>query len=336
MRISKKFILSLLCFLLVLVILSSIIMYPVYHYELRSYRDGNLRESLAGEIDYLFLGASHGVTAYCPSIVDAELGNSSYNLSCQMMDWDSRIYMLEKELARNPVKHVVIEVAHNALYRDEKTEYAEGTTFTVMRMDSLGEALRFMLEYVSINDWLNIYSRLLTAGLAQWLDLLHGDMSKQLRYENRGFYPMESNAITLDDAPDVSIHTNYLPENVERLEQLIQMCKDFQIKCSIVVVPVSDAYLYNSSGCDDFYEYMENFSQEHGCEFLDFNLLRNRYSILSDSYSFYDSVHMSEAGAKAFSKTYADVIKSLDNGDSIDTLFYSSYQEMLADSPYMK
>lgn len=334
MRISKKTIFSILCFLLTLILISAVILYPVYHYELRHYRDANLRASLAGQIDYLFLGASHGVASYQPVTVDAELGNFSYNLSSQLMDWNSKIYMLEKELARNPVKHVVFEVAFDSLYRDETSEFAEGTAITVQRLDSFGEVLDFMLKNVSINDWLNIYSRLLASGVSQWGDLLRGDTSQQVHYANRGYYAKGPNALAYEGGPSWEICTTYLPENVQRLEQMIQMCKDAQVTCSIVVVPVSDAYLCAAEGWDDFYLYMKQFCQEQDCEFYDFNLLRDRYSLFSDAYSFYDVSHMSVQGATAFSTAYADVMKRVQNQESIDKLFYDSYHEMLQDSPY--
>ena len=336
MRISKKLMLSVLCFLLTLILLSVLILYPVCHYELDDYRDANVRMSLVGQIDYLFLGASHGYTSYQPATVDAELGNFSYNLSSPLMDWNSRIYMLEKELARNPVKHVAIEVSYNALYRDETKEFAEGPAVTVQRLDSLGEVLQFMLKHVNVNDWLNIYSRLLAMGLSQWLDLIRGDTSQQICYENRGFHDAVTNVIRLEEISAEQIHTNYLSENVQKLEQMIQVCKDLQVTCSIVVVPISDAYLYTSEGWDGFYEYMKDFCQEHNCELYDFNLLRDRYAIFSDTSSFFDIVHLSNQGATEFSKAYADVMKRVMNGESIDDLFYGSYQEMLLDSPYAK
>ena len=336
MQISKRFILSVLCFLLTLILLSALILYPVYHYELNDYRDANLRMSLVGQIDYLFLGASHGYTSYQPNTVDAELGNFSYNLSSPLMDWDSKIYMLEKELARNPVKHVAIEISYNALSRDETKEFAEGPAVTVQRLDSFGEVLQFMLKHVNVNDWLNIYSRLLAMGLSQWLDLIQGDTSQQICYENRGFHDTVTNVIRLEEISATQVHTSYLSENVQKLEQMIQMCKDMQVAYSIVVVPLSDAYLYASEGWDDFYAYMQAFCQEHNCELYDFNLLRDRYTIFSDTSSFFDIVHLSNQGAMAFSKAYAGVMKRVMNGESIDDLFYGSYQEMLLDSPYAK
>lgn len=336
MRISKKLILSLFCFFLTLILLSFIILYPVCHYELRDYQDANLRISLAGQIDYLFLGTSHGVTSYQPNTVDTELGNFSYNLSSALMDWDSRVYLLEKELARNPVKHVVIEISYNTLCRDESQEFAEGSAITVQRLDSLGEVLQFMVKHVNVNDWLNIYSRLLGTGLSEWKDLILGDTSQKIHYENRGFRAMDSNVINLEEISAEQVRTTYLPENVQKLERMIQICKDMQIECSIVVVPLSDAYLYACEGWDGFYEYMKAFCQEHDCELYDFNLLRDRYTLFSDTSSFYDIVHVSNQGATAFSRAYADVMKRVMNGESIDMLFYNSYQEMLLDSPYAK
>lgn len=44
---------------------------------------------------------------------------------------------------------------------------------------------------------------------------------------------------------------------------------------------------------------------------------------------------MSEIGATIFSKKFAEIIKKASNGIDISSSFYSSYDELKNDSPYM-
>ena len=43
---------------------------------------------------------------------------------------------------------------------------------------------------------------------------------------------------------------------------------------------------------------------------------------------------MSDTGAKAYSAAFADVLKMLRDGESIDALFYSDYDEVKEALPY--
>lgn len=337
MRISKKLLASLVCFLLTLVLVSGLILYPVTRCRMRHYRDGALRESLAGQIDCLYLGASQSITAFRPQIIDGILGTSSYNLSAQMMDLDSRLYLLEKELARNPVEHVVLEISQDTLCRDPETEYAEGTAITVQRLDSMAEALDFMGKHVSVNDWLNIYSRLLATGLSQWLDLLRGSPRDQVDAEARGFYPRPTGDVRLTDPAAVTpipLELDYRQENRQQVLRLLELCREKGARVTVVVLPLPDSFLWGRTGWDRFHGDLETFCAEQGCEFYDFNLLKDRYVLFSDRTCFYDSTHMSSDGAAVFSKTYAMILQLAAAGAPVDTCFYETYEQMLADSPY--
>lgn len=78
------------------------------------------------------------------------------------------------------------------------------------------------------------------------------------------------------------IPTNYLQKDVEKLEQILQMCRDAQMEYCIIEVPLSDTIQRTT----------------------------------------------------AFSHAYADVMKKVENGEQVETLFYRSYQEMLQNFPY--
>lgn len=336
MRISKNLIISLFCFILTLVIASVVILYPVSHFELRNYLDYNLRDSLAGSIDTIYLGASHSTTSFIPQVIDDELGTFSYNLSSNMMDWDSRKYMLEMEIARNPVKTVVLEVSYDTLCRDEEAENGSGLETTIQRLGSLPKALDFMIENVRLNDWLNVYSRVLASCIAQWKDLLTQNTSQQIDYADRGFQGQPHRDVTLLKPPSEknSVPADYQPESICMMEYLVTLCQQKNIEVIIVVTPLSDTMLYTHDGWDFFHDFMVEFCRKNGCALYDFNLLKEKFNLFSDNFSFLDNQHMSEQGAEAFSRVYAELIQKAESGEDVAGLFYPSYREMLLDSPY--
>ena len=58
--------------------------------------------------------------------------------------------------------------------------------------------------------------------------------------------------------------------------------------------------------------------------------------LFSDSSTFVDGTHLNRAGAEKFTPQFCEIINSVDSGKDVSDLFYSSYEEMKKDSPYMK
>lgn len=69
---------------------------------------------------------------------------------------------------------------------------------------------------------------------------------------------------------------------------------------------------------------------------FNFDLIRTEYLHMEDS-DFYDSGHMSGKGAMGFSRCASEIVKKYIKGEefSIDTYFYSSYEELLDSSPWI-
>ena len=113
MHSSKKVFLRTLAVLLVVLGLSVLIILPYMESQERK-----TRKDLAGTVDYLVVGASHAQLGFVPSVLDQELGVNSYNLSSLLMPVTGRYFLLEKEIKRNPVKTVVLEVSYDTLAID--------------------------------------------------------------------------------------------------------------------------------------------------------------------------------------------------------------------------
>lgn len=342
MQAFKKIIWSTLSFLIVLIIVSSAVLLPWENSESGSYMDSKLRESLAGKVDFIVVGASHGLAAFVPEIIDEELECFSYNLCGTMMPIYNRTYMLNKELARNPVKTVVLEMSYNALSRTSKREYGEGESLTLLRLDSFSERLSYMVKNVAFDDWLNVYCRHMISALSYWKSVLHHSAITRVDYSAKGYRAKESMDQTLSDDMIIDAYNSskaigeFTQENMDQFYELIHICKEQNCKIYVVSTPISNAAIWRSDDWDEFYRAMSEICAQQDIPWFDFNLLKDRYTQFLDASSFNDYAHLSAEGAEHFTYAFTDVINRYRTGEDVSSLFYSSYAEMKNDSPYME
>ena len=173
---SKKAILSAAVVLFLVVAISAVITMPYLHSEAEYYLDSEVREELAGSIDCIILGSSHTLTAFDTGTIDERLDCFSYNISGLQMTLDARYYLLEKEITRNPIDTVILELSYNAFTRIEDEEYAHGDESTIARLDSFPERMGYLFRYVSLDDWLNLYSRQISSGLSHYASMVLGSL----------------------------------------------------------------------------------------------------------------------------------------------------------------
>lgn len=336
----KKVLCSIICILLVFLVISAAVIVPYLHSEMFYYQDHKLRESLAGTLDFITIGASNGLCAFDPRIIDSELEATSYNLSGTLMTLGARDFFLKKEIQRNPVKTVVMDVSYETLVRDETDESASGDAVSLARLLSARDRGSFILKTVHFSDWLNLYAQMFIPGLEHLDAVIHDSVIRRVNYDTKGFYSREATDIAFSSEQaaqqynQYDLDTNFREGNIEKLVSQIKYCQDQNIKVILTVVPKSDRDLWQTNHHDAFYQWMIEFSREQGCDFYDFNLLRNRYELWNDRESFYDSTHMGGEGAASFTQVFCDILKKAETED-VSEYFYDSYEQMKADSPYM-
>lgn len=341
MRTFKRLICALLIFSVTFTSVSAALIVPFLNSEREYYQDVKLRRKVAGTIDCVVLGASQGNCAFAPEILDSKLGYNSYNLSSSLMPMHARKCFLEKELTRNDIKTVIIELSYNALSRNLEKEHAEGDVRIIERLDSVQERFSYLCKYVKFDDWLNIYSRLFLDSVNS-IETCLTKGNKNVDYQVKGFNPQnkKGKAVSYEEAQKlhntekVSVDS-YNETNIEQLTKIIDICKSNDIRVIIAVVPLSDSFLWKYENMDSFFEWAKNYSCQHNCEFYDFNLLKSRYNIFNEENSWtVDSTHMRSDSAKVFSAEFSNVIHRVDLNEDVSDLFYSSYKELLKDSPY--
>lgn len=338
MRIFKRFGLYLACIVLVAALLSAALIVPWLNTP-TDFHDQALRARLAGQIDTLIVGQSYAMDGIVPAKLDERLGTHTYNLSGSLMPIHGQTYMVKKELARNPVRNVLIEITPDTFTCDERTTYGNGDSYVVARLDSMSERLDYMLRCVPLEDWPNVYARMLMLSARSAVQRLLGK-AERIDAANRGFNPQKAEDVTL--SPDrarawhkgMSIFNAPREENIRAFEELIALCQQAGCNVALIYTPVSHGEVWQLYDQDDFHRWALELAEAHDVPLLDFNLLRNRYEIFSDATSFSDENHLSREGAEAFSGVMADILCRVRAGEDVSELFYSSYQEAIADSVY--
>lgn len=304
------------------------------------YNDAPQRAEAAGTVDTVFSGVSSFLYGIVPSVIDEKLGTTSYNLSGLSMTFYGRRTLLEKELARNPVDTVYVEITAETFVANQDFEGVEGDVYLLPRLDNFKERWDYFRRHISADDLETAFSLNIFLAGRYWKDVLvdHQDINRV--YADNGFVPFVHENIALSPSKAASAHDSqqlsldFIPENMQALRENIEYCKSQGANVVLVYLPVSDGFIWKHSNWDELNEAFAAFAADAGCDFYNFNLLKDRFAVINDAESFYDEDHMCEAGARAFSAAFADVMAQVRGGEDVSDRFYSSYAEMKQDSPY--
>ena len=331
----KKAILVTVVFVLITAVISTVSITAYFNNE----SDRQVREEFSGELDYLVVGASHGLRAFVPGVMDENLGCSSYNLSGALMTFNGREALLYEELERSEIKTVVFEISYNALTRP--ISEIEGDLHVVPRLAEAKDRAAYFFNNIDGFHWDLPYSYYFTNGTLSLLKSIRGSAPKSAAQSKKGYSPLNAVDLTLSESEAKEIHnsisneTEINKENLEVLERMLAALEKEGAEVIFAVTPVSNACIWEADNWDTFYSDLKDLSRDYNVKMYDFNLLKNRYELFNDKTSFFDNYHLSDEGAKTFSQEYCKVIKEAEN-KSVDSLFYESYAEMKNDSPYNK
>lgn len=306
------------------------------------YNDLPLRDSLAGSVDALYSGVSSFVYGIAPSRVDAKTGGTSYNLSGVSMTFHGRKTLLEKELARNPVDTVYMEVTYEMFTADQTFEGVEGDVYILPRLGSFKEKLAYARAHIRPEDLETAFSLNIFLTGRYWKDVLVDHQAVDRIYTDNGFIPFTHKNIELSPEKAAEKHDSgtvrldFKEENVRLFKENIELCQKHGAEVVIVFLPLSDGFIWMNTGWEALDTKFKAIAEENGCDYLNFNLLKSRYALFNDRDSFFDENHFCEKGARAFSEAFGDVIAARSVGEDVSDRFYASYAEMKADSPYAK
>lgn len=342
----KKAVLGTVYFIISTFILSVVVMYPYFSQYMMGemfFQDAPVRKEMAGTLDFLVTGASQGCRAFDTSILDEHLDVNSYNLAVPMMTMDARAYMMKKEIERNEVSTVAIEISYNALERDRESEGPEGILTTLGNLDNNAERWNFFTSNVLFKEYGQVYYSMLDYGIRSWANVFSGKVPVySVESSKKGYSGLEASDMTLTkeefceryQSVQNSARIEYNDESCMTLEEMISYCQDRGIRVVLCVVPVSEGDLvkYSMESKNALNEYLGKLADEYGCEAYDFNLLKNRAELFPETTAFYDTSHLSAMGAENFTRMFCKVITDADP----ESFFWKSYDEAEQESVYVE
>lgn len=342
MQTFKKVLLSIISFVCVFTVLCAIIIEPIIQKGMYYYCDNSFRDKTAGQYEMLFIGDSDGISAFKPDTFEKRTGIKAYNLCGVKNTSQSELYMLKKEIERNPVKDVVIQIEFETFTRDYSTEYGEAESATAMRINNIFERLNFIRKNSSIDGYLDIFSKILTISALAWERNLTGDKSSNFDPDTKGWHRLDSNDIRIyqDEAKQTynteSADEAFREDRMSEFNELISLCKSKNVNVIVLMVPVSDSYVWKIKNYNVVSKKVNEICINNNVKFLDFNLYKERYKYFTDVSDFNDAYHLSPQGADNFTNIFSQIYLSVQNGQEYKDIFYDNYDEMKQDSPYME
>lgn len=331
MRNFSKIVLHTLLLLIFVVIFLFVATMPYFYGEKYYYQDYKVRESLSGKIDTLVVGSSHALRSVKPTVLNKELNVKSYNLSSPLMSMYGRYVLLKKEVERNPIKTVYIELSYNALTLDRASLGFEGDLYVLGRLDNTTERLDFLKKAFSKEEYREVFMDTIKRS-----SYAISKTSKTTinQYETFGYLSVPSNdyLLTIEEKKDIfnkeKLDTKIKKENLKYFNDFIELCKENDIRIVLIVTPVTEIMLLKYQNIDELFSQYKDLSQKYNCEYYDFNLDKKRNELYSEETSFYDYTHMSDSGAEIFSTRFSKIIKKVNEGKDVSDEFYESYDQV--------
>ncbi|MCQ2507292.1 MAG: hypothetical protein MJ097_00725 [Dorea sp.] len=346
----KKVLKTVLVFGIMVAILSLAVLALVFNGENGYYQDGNVRDAYAGTIDFFIVGASRAERSIKPVGLDDQLGVHAYSLVGPHLTMKGRYMLLEKEMKRNPVKTVLMEMSDESLTVSRKTDGLEGDLYYVMKMNTLKEQVTGFLSLIYPRHYPDAYVFLMKHGMSFINKLVTGEYVtfNQNSYDRKGYVPYtgkerkpmdltaEGEQAYLDSYNTVTLETEMNDENLYYLDKIVSLCKEYDARLILLTTTVSRMETCMVTNEQFFYDWYSQYAKDHEIEYYDMNLRRNRDKAFSDEYCFNDLYHISNKGAKPFTKELIRMMKKIDQGVPHEKLFFDSYAEYEATQSYSK
>ncbi len=317
--------------LLCIALVFSVYTAPYFYGTAFSYQDSGARNALAGQLDTLICGSSHAFRAFIPEQLDQALGTNSYNLSHSMQTMGGRYYLLKKELNRNPVKTVILELSYNALTRNREKEGPEGDIYELGRFSNPLDRWSFFFSAISPSEYGKLYYDTIDRSTTAWKALFQGTMGLQ---STRGYLGLDPVDQSISPEQRETVFHSLLfsvkqdEQTVSYFEKCMELCREKGVRVLLITTPMPEKTLLTYDGLETVRGWYAAYAERYGCEFYDFNLLKSKTRDYPEDTAFFDQTHVSRFGAQTFTADLCTVLRKVENGDSISDLFYKSYSEM--------
>lgn len=226
-------------------------------------------------VDVVFLGSSHGASAFNPEKLFQDYGITSYNLGCEQQNLLVSYYWLKEALQYQTPKAVVLDALMLFDY-NPSDPLNSSESHTRMAIDAMRwgkvkwEAVNDICE-IDQDQTLNSYIFKNIRFHDRWNELSQDDFDYkkwESHYELKGFIPLATTCPDADFQPFSDGESNETTEMFDIMEiylsKIIELCQENNISLILTKTP-SDEWSISK------YNTVKNYAEEHGLEYWDFN-----------------------------------------------------------------
>lgn len=304
------------------------------------YQDGRERDALSGKVTVFICGASYTLFGICPEVMNSYLGINSYSLAGTLLTLRGRYTLLEQELARNPNVHTVfLEVSPDTLLRNRAEEGPKGDLPMLGRLNTAEARWDYFRAAFTPDEWPEVYYDLVSKGMESALRLVTGSYETENQIMVAGYYENQKPNKEIPNDYSNLFRSKSLPEtpvseDVEWLEKIIALCKENGRNVFLITTPQSKYYNCVYSNLDFYQQWYSEFAKAHGVQYWNFNLAKEKLTLLPDDTCFYDETHLNTQGGEIFTKMLAGIVYQYLNGKDFSYYFFDSYEELSWASNY--
>ncbi|RDY31707.1 hypothetical protein [Lachnotalea glycerini] len=295
-----------------------------------------------GNIDVVFLGASHVYRSYDTEIADGILQKNTFNAGSSSQDFCSSYYLLKEISQYHNVDTVYFDVGFIMGRQEETSKIAvnilsaymkNGFNKISMMWNELGleAVVDFFLpvRYGFKVNFISLYKEKLS------YDYKSGGYS-YVTYDNEE-YKGNGFVYSYLEADENTAFSGYIIDeekplsdmSLKYLMKMIEYCDKNGIKLVLVESPMPDATLEKTKGYQTYLNYIEQIAKENQIEFLNFNLAKNKLLTMGMK-DYKDNNHLNGIGAKKYTEAFCNLIIGLKCGTiNKEDMFFSYYADKL-------
>lgn len=279
--------------------------------------------------DDIYMGTSHGKINIDPESVGLRSSRTGHNLCVGGEYPQDCIYMLRLMIEKgHKPERIVYEISPGYLVREKE----EGNNYLLFYHEfplSLAKLSYFMHSVAKCNfrtlffPW---YEYPLSYELANMRDTVRTKWEQDYsadrfrtasqEYHDSGFiarYAVDTSTFTTDDLTPTPV-SQIVPENMEQLKKLVELCRKEGIRFCAVTTPIPLPNLQAfTQDYREVWDYLGAFFEEEQVPWINFNDTEHFNLFTHDISAFTDlDGHMNEAAARAFSGVLAGQLDSVD------------------------
>lgn len=330
----KKLVKTVLIFAVFFIIGSIVVMAPYLMGENNFYQDASIRKEVQGTTEVAVVGASRAVRGIDLKILEEKTGKSYYTYANMSMSPKGKYYMLKKELKRNPIDTVILEVSYDTIFYNRDEIGSEGDIYTIGRFANPLEAGAFFFWAIHPSEYVDTYHFLMMQGVEGYKDILKRDFrfknNEETFYKGYKAYLLDHKNMKANYKKlyhTMRLYDEINEEAVEYTQNIVDLCKANDIRVIMVSMPIAKQYMVKYSDFDLFTDWIHKFAGENELEYYPFDIMKERDSLLSEKKDFKNSTHLHNTGAKKFTEYLAETLNKVDAGEDVSDQFFHTYKE---------